>query len=200
MSLWGCDCPLPALAACHERGMVCSRLVLFSPLFCAWAWRRLKHGSYPTVWFASPNYFALIILGAFRPDPYSKQCSPHLPAQPLLASGGCRCLRCFSAGGVTSGLIICAFYFFTYFSSLLCCPLCFQGSPQTQQWECFLVFGNFSLFNTPFPGRSSVPPSLSLFLFFIFFLPPFKDNGLLFSVPDVLCRRSQVVLWNIVSV
>ena len=27
MSLWGCDCPLLALAACHRRGMVCSRLV-----------------------------------------------------------------------------------------------------------------------------------------------------------------------------
>ena len=37
----GCDCPLLALAACHRRGMVCSRLVMFSPLFCAWAWRCL---------------------------------------------------------------------------------------------------------------------------------------------------------------
>jgi len=42
MYLWGCDCPLPALAACHQRGMVCSRLVLFSPLFCAWAWQCLR--------------------------------------------------------------------------------------------------------------------------------------------------------------
>ena len=38
-----------------------------------------------------------------------KQCSPHLPAQPLLASGGCRRLRCFSAGGVIVGLVICRF-------------------------------------------------------------------------------------------
>ena len=40
--------------------MVCSRLSLFSPLFCAWAWRCLRagfpHGSYSTVWFSSPNY------------------------------------------------------------------------------------------------------------------------------------------------
>ena len=35
-----------------------------------------------------------------------KHCSPHLPAQPPLASGGCRCLHCFSAGGVTVGLVI----------------------------------------------------------------------------------------------
>ena len=56
-----------------------------------------------------------------------------------------------------------------YFSSLLYCPLCFQGSPQTQQWECFLVFGNLSLFKTPFPGQSSLPTSfVSFFVFYIF--------------------------------
>ena len=57
-----------------------------------------------------------------------------------------------------------------FFSSLLCCPLCFQGSPQTRQWECFLVFGNFSLFKTPFPGLDSLPrmelPPYLLCLFF----------------------------------
>ena len=44
MSLWGCNCPLPALAACHWRGMVCSWLSFFSPLFCAWAWQCLRLG------------------------------------------------------------------------------------------------------------------------------------------------------------
>ena len=29
---------------------------------------------------------------------------------------------------------------------------------------------------------------------------PFKDNGLLFWVPDILCRHSEVVLWNLLSV
>ena len=38
-----------------------------------------------------------------------KHCSPRLPAQPPLASGGCRHLRCFSTGGVTIGLVICWF-------------------------------------------------------------------------------------------
>ena len=41
-----------------------------------------------------------------------KHCSPslpRLPAQPPLASGGCRHLRCFSTGGVTVGLVICWF-------------------------------------------------------------------------------------------
>ena len=52
---------------------------------------------------------------------------------------------------------------------MLFCPLCFQGSPQTQQQECFLVFGKFSLFKTPFLERSSVPTSfVSFFVFYIF--------------------------------
>ena len=38
-----------------------------------------------------------------------KHCSPCLPAQPPLASGGCRRLCCFCTGGVTVGLIICWF-------------------------------------------------------------------------------------------
>ena len=38
-----------------------------------------------------------------------KHCSLRLPAQPPLASGGCRRLCCFSAGGVTVGLVICCF-------------------------------------------------------------------------------------------
>ena len=41
---------------------------------------------------------------------------------------------------------------------------------------------------------------LSLYLYLLyFFLPPFEDNGLLFWVPDVLCRHSEVVLWNVLS-
>ena len=57
-----------------------------------------------------------------------------------------------------------------YFSSLLCCPLCFQGLPQTWQRECFLVFGNFSLFKTPFLGQDSLPGmELPPYLFSLFF-------------------------------
>ena len=43
-------------------------------------------------------------------------------------------------------------------------------------------------------------PLLSLVFSFIFFLPPFEDNGLLFWVPDVLCQLSEVVLWNLLIV
>ena len=33
-----------------------------------------------------------------------------------------------------------------------------------------------------------------------FLLSPFEDNGLLFWAPDVLCRHSEVVLWNLLGV
>ena len=42
-------------------------------------------------------------------------------------------------------------------------------------------------------GAPALPP-LSLFTYFIFFLPVFEDNDLLFWVPDVLCQHSEVVL------
>jgi len=32
------------------------------------------------------------------------------------------------------------------------------------------------------------------------FSTPFEDNGLLFWVPDVLCRHSEVVLWHLLGV
>ena len=53
----------------------------------------------------------------------------------------------------------------------------------------------------PFPGWSSLPTSfVSLFIFYIFSLPVFEDNGLLFWLPDVLCQHSEVVLWSLLSV
>ena len=55
-----------------------------------------------------------------------------------------------------------------YFSSQLCCPLWFQGSPQTRS-ESVSWCLETSLFKTPFPGQSSVPTSfVSLFVFYIF--------------------------------
>ena len=63
------------------------------------------------------------------------------------------------------------------------------------QRECFLLFGNVSLFKTPFPGWSSLPTSfVSFFRLLYFFLPVLEDNDLLFWVPDVLCQHSEVLL------
>ena len=102
-----------------------------------------------------------------------KHCSLCLPAQPSLASGGCRHLLLLLHWGSywwARNLLL----LIIYFSSLLCCPLCFQGSPQTWLRECFLVFGSFSLFKTSFPRRSSLPISfVSFFPSFVFFLPDF---------------------------
>ena len=68
--------------------------------------------------------------------------------------------------GVVVRPVICGFYLFI-FSSQLCCPLRFQNSPQTHQWEGLLVFGNF-FFKTPSPGWFSIPTSfVSLFIFYI---------------------------------
>ena len=62
----------------------------------------------------------------------------------------------------------------------------------------FLKFPSWD--GLPFPGRSSLPPSLSLLLSFIFFLHDFEDNGLLDWLPDVLCQHSEVVLWSLLSI
>ena len=82
--------------------------------------------------------------------------------------------------GVAFRHVICGFYLFIYFSSGLCCPLRFQGSPQTRHWECFLVFGNFSFFKDSFPGMNLCPsPSslVSLFIFYIFSYLLLKTMG-----------------------
>ena len=137
MSLWGCDCPLLALAAYHRRGMVCCRLSLFSPLFRVRAWWCLRLGlafhvvDIPQSGLLAQNYFAQIVLGVFRPDSCDAACTaPPCPAP--------ACLWQMQASALLLGwgsyrrarnvrvLII-------YFFSLLCCPLCFQGSAQIRQ-------------------------------------------------------------------
>ena len=70
------------------------------------------------------------------------------------------------------GLKLPASGFKFYFYSLLCCPLCFQGLPQTRQ--CFLVFGNLSLFKTPFLGQVSILDSFVCLFIFIFCFTSFQ--------------------------
>ena len=71
--------------------------------------------------------------------------------------------------GVEVKRVICGFFVFVFvFSSRLCCPLRFQNSPQTRQWEGFLAFGNFFSFTTPSLGWIAIPNSfVSLFIFYI---------------------------------
>ena len=58
-----------------------------------------------------------------------------------------------------------------------------------------------SHFKDSLPGMDLCPYLFCLsFYLLYFFLPPFKDNGLPFSVPNVLCQHSEFVLWNLLSV
>ena len=101
--------------------------------------------------------------------------------------------------GVVVRHLICGFYLFIS-SSWLCCPLRFQNSPDSPSERV-----SWCLETSPlswFPPRDGSPflTLLSLFLSLYFVVSPFRDNGLPFWVPDVLCQLSEVVLWNLLSV
>ena len=96
-----------------------------------------------------------------------KPCSPHLPAQPPLARGGCRHLRCFSAGGVTVGLIICGFNYLFIFPPCYV-ALCASKARHRLGSECFLVLEPSLFLRLPSWDGAPSLPLLSLF-FFIFF-------------------------------
>ena len=153
----------------------CLRLELFMGKFS------LSLSSFLPPFWLSHNwgwYLPQIVLRAFRPGPYPKQFSPCLPVQPPLA-GGDASIWATSPLGVEVRHVICGFYL-VIFSSGLCCSLRFQNSPQTCQWEGFLVFGNFSCFSTPFLGQVSVPDSfVSLFIFYLLFYLFSKTMGCL---------------------
>ena len=92
-----------------------------------------------------------------------------LPSHLLLVADAGVCAA--SPLGVTGQHVICRFKLFIYFSSHLCCRLRFQGSPQTRQWECFLVFGNFSLFKDSLPGTDLRPYLFCLSFYLLHFFP-----------------------------
>ena len=63
------------------------------------------------------------------------------------------------------------------------------------------VWKLLSFLRLTFWDGSSSLPLLSLFLSFIFFSYLLsKTMGCFFWVPDVLCRHSEVVLWNLLDV
>ena len=94
--------------------------------------------------------------------------------------------------------------FIYFFSSWLCCPLRFQNSPQTCQWEGFLVFGNFSSFTTPSLGWVSVPNSfVSLFIFYSLSYLLSKTKGCLSgclvssdSIQKLFCGIFSAFKWS----
>ena len=109
------------------------RLSLLSPLFCEQAWQYLSLGFFPGV--AIPGSGLLSQVSSLRLPSgcsgrvltLSNAAHTSLPSPLLLVADAGVCAA--SPLGVTIGHVICAFKFFTYFSSQLCCPLRFQGSP-----------------------------------------------------------------------
>ena len=104
------------------------------------------------------------------------QPTPRLPAQPPLASGVCRRLGCFSAGGVTVGLAICRFCLFIF-------PLCYVALCASKAWHRFGRENvswclEISLF-LRLPSQNGAPSPLFCLFFCLlyFFLPPFEDLG-----------------------
>ena len=127
----------------------------------------LSLSGYPTVWVAISHWLPQIVLRAFRPGPYAKlttrvslfsPCSLLVDTRIWATSLLKLVLRC----------IFCVCLFVCLFNPWLCCPLRFQNSPQTRQWEGFLVFRKFSSFTTPSQDWSSSLTLLSLFLSFTF--------------------------------
>ena len=99
----------------------------------------------------------------------TKHCCPrllHLPAQPPFASVGCMCLRCFSTGGVTVGLVgfNYLFIFPSCYVALCASKALLRLGSESVSWSL-----ETSLLKIPFPGQSSFPTSfVSFFIFYIF--------------------------------
>ena len=125
---------------------------------------------------------------------------PRLPAQPLLDSGRCRRLRCFSTG---SNLWACNLWVLIIYLFFLLVMLPSEDPRLATDSPVRVFLGVWKLFSflrlPSWDGSPSLPFCLSFYLLY-FFLPPFEDNGLLFWVPDILCQHSEVVLWNLLGV
>ena len=166
MSLWGCNCPLPALAACHQRGMVCSQLVLFCPLFCEQAWQCLR--AFRVVAILQSGLLAQVSslrlpLGHSGPV-LTMQPVPSCPAP--ACSGGYRRLCCFSAGSYRWAHNLWVLIIYLFFLPVML-P---SDVPRLATVRLFPgVWKLLSFRRLPSRDRSPSLPLLSLFLSFIFF-------------------------------
>ena len=107
-----------------------------------------------------------------------KHCSPRLPAQPPLASGRCRCLRCFSTRGVTIRQVICGFNYLFIFPPGYVTLCGSKAHHRLCSESVFWCLETSLFFKTPFPGRSSIPTSfVSFFVFYIFSYLLLKTMG-----------------------
>ena len=104
--------------------------------------------------------------------------------------------------GVAIRHVICGFKLFIYLFFLpVMLPSEIPRFPTEPPVRVFpSVLKLLSFLRLPSWDRSQSLPLLPLFYLLYFLLPPFKDNGLPFWVPDVLCQHSEIVLWNLLSV
>ena len=162
--------------------MVFSWLDLFSPLLCVRAWRCLR--AFHEVAIPQSGLLAqvsLLRLPSGRSGLVlilSNAACASLPRP--LASGVCRRLCCFSAGGVTIGHVICGFYLFhspPRYVALCGSKACHRLSSDSVSWHLETSL----FFKTPFPsmpGWSSIPTSfVSLFIFYFFSYLHLKTMG-----------------------
>ena len=189
MPLWCHDCPLLALAAptCLSPagdGPVHSRLALLSPLFCEQAWRCLSLRLFTRV--AIPGSGLLSQVSSLRsPSGHSgpvltlsNAARTSLPNPHLLVVDAGICAA--SLLGVTIGHVICGFKLFIYFSSQLRWPRGSKAHHRLTSESVSWCLETSVFFKTPFLGHISIPTSfVSRFIFYIFSLPSFEDNGLL---------------------
>ena len=226
--LWGWDCTFPSGSGCRappppptslplagewDHLQLASSPLVFTQSFVLWAGQAvpqsfLQESSLSLSLFFLSHWLShslgcyIMLAPSDCPQCIQTQSLP-LSKQPT--PPGSSPARCWQTQA--SGLLLCqelclavwSVCVVFFFPSQLCCPLRFQNSPQTHQWEGFLVFGNFS-FTTPSPGRVSIPNSSICLYLLHFVLPPFKENGLPFWVLGVLRQRSEVVLWNLLNV
>ena len=100
--------------------------------------------------------------------------------------------------GVAVRHVICGFYLFIFppgYVALWDSKTPHRSAGERVSW-CLETYPLLRLL----PGTGSSITLLSLFLSFIFVLPPFEDNGLPFWVPGVLCQHLEVVLWYLLNV
>ena len=89
--------------------------------------------------------------------------------------------------------------FFFFFSLLVMLPSEIPKLPTDLLVKEFPTVWKLLLHVTS-SGQVSVPNSCLTFCPLYFVLPPFKENGLPFWVPGVLCQHSEVVLWKLLSI
>ena len=216
MPLWGCDCPLLALAALAllslaGDGPVCSQLPLFMPVFCEHTWQCLRLGFFH--WGSYPGSGLLFQVTSLRlPSGHSgpiltlsNEARTSLPSPHLLVADAGVCTA--SPLGVTFGHVICGFKLFIYFSSHLCALWGSKARHRLTSQSVSWCLETSPFFKTPFLGWIFVPTSFaSLFIFYIFptsfqrqwaaflgalyLLPAFRSCFLAFT------QRSNVLLMN----